>query len=283
MEIRSVWPLPEGIKSVEVNGYPMAYRESGNGKPLILVHGSLNDYRYWNSEIGVFAEQYRVIAISLRHYFPEPWDGRGDDFSILQHTDDLAEFTRKLELGPVHLLGHSRGGAVVLNVAVRHPEVIRTLILADASGLEALLPDTPEAKALSAETQQLVDRLAVDLAKGDREAALRAYLDKVVGPGRWELMRPDYKQILFDNAATAMRPEERASLSREGIRKLQFPILPLTGEQSPKRYGEMARAIRRCASENVLEPIIIPDASHAMNRNNPKAFNAAVLGFLSGR
>jgi len=283
MEIRSVWPLPEGIKSVEVNGYPMAYRESGNGKPLILVHGSLNDYRYWNSEIGVFAEQYRVIAISLRHYFPEPWDGRGDDFSILQHADDLAEFTRKLELGPVHLLGHSRGGAVVLNVAVRHPEVIRTLILADASGLEALLPDTPEAKALSAETQQLVDRLAVDLAKGDREAALRAYLDKVVGPGRWELMHPDYKQILFDNAATAMRPEERASLSREGICKLQFPILPLTGEQSPKRYGEMARAIRRCASENVLEPIIIPDASHAMNRNNPKAFNVAVLGFLSGR
>jgi pimeloyl-ACP methyl ester carboxylesterase len=67
----------------------------------------------------VFAEQYRVIAISLRHYFPEPWDGRGDDFSILQHADDLAEFTRKLELGPVHLLGHSRGGAVVLNVAVR--------------------------------------------------------------------------------------------------------------------------------------------------------------------
>jgi len=283
MEIRSVWPLPEGIKSVEVNGYPMAYRESGNGKPLILVHGSLNDYRYWNSEIGVFAEQYRVIAISLRHYFPEPWDGRGDDFSILQHADDLAEFTRKLELGPVHLLGHSRGGAVVLNVAVRHPEVIRTLILADASGLEALLPDTPEAKALSAETQQLVDRLAVDLAKGDREAALRAYLDKVVGPGRWELMHPDYKQILFDNAATAMRPEERASLSREGIRKLQFPILPLTGEQSPKRYGEMARAIRRCASENVREPIVISNASHAMNRNNPQAFNRAVLGFLSGR
>jgi pimeloyl-ACP methyl ester carboxylesterase len=281
--MQSVWPLPEGIKSVEVNGYPMAYRESGNGKPLVLVHGSLNDYRYWNAEIGVFAEQYRVIAVSLRHYFPEPWDGRGDDFSVLQHADDLVEFIRKLDLGSVHLLGHSRGGAVVLNVGVLHTEAIRTLILADASGLETLLPDTPEANALSAETQQLVDCLAVDLAKGDREAALQAYVDKVAGPGRWVLLRPDYKQILFDNAATAMRPEERASLSCEAIRKFQFPILPLTGEQSPKRYGEMARAIRRCASENVREPIIIPDASHAMNRNNPKAFNAAVLGFLSGQ
>ena len=281
--IQSGWPLPEGIKTVEVNGYPIAYCESGSGIPLILVHGSLNDYRYWNSEIGVFAEQYRVIAVSLRHYFPEPWDGHGDDFSILQHANDLAEFTKKLDLGSVHLLGHSRGGAVALNVAARQPEVVRTLIPVDTSGLEALLPDTPEARALSAETQRMVDRLAVDLAKGDRDAALRTYVEAVAGPGRWELMRPDWKQILFDNAATAIRPEERASLSCEAIRKFQFPVLPLTGEQSPKRYGEMARAIRRCASENVREPIVIPNASHAMNRNNPQAFNRAVLGFLSGR
>ena len=261
MTMQGAWPLPEGVKSIEVNGYPMAFHESGSGMPLILVHGTLNDYRYWNSEIGVFAEHYRVIAVSLRHHFPEPWDGRGDDFSILQHANDLAVFIKRINLGPVHLLGHSRGGAVVLNVAARHPEVIRTLILVDTSGLEALLPDTPEASALSAETQQLVDRLAADLAKGDREAALRAYVEAFAGPGRWELMRPDWKQILFDNAATAIRPEERASLSCEAIRKFQFPVLPLTGEKSPKRYGEMARAIRSCASENVREPIIIPNAT----------------------
>ncbi len=127
MSVRCTWPLPDGIKLVDVNGYPMAYRENGSGTPLILVHGSMNDYRYWNSQTRAFAEQYRVIAVSLRHYFPEPWDGRGDDFSILQHADDVAEFMRRLNLGPVHLLGHSRGGAVVLNVAARHLELIRSL------------------------------------------------------------------------------------------------------------------------------------------------------------
>src|SRR6516162_10213965 len=81
MAMQSAWLLPEGVKSIEVNGYPMAYHESGSGMPLILVH--------------VFAEQYRVIAVSLRHYFPEPWDGRGDDFSILQHAVDLAEGSTK--------------------------------------------------------------------------------------------------------------------------------------------------------------------------------------------
>jgi len=60
---------------------------------------------------------------------------------------------RALDHGPVHLLGHSRGGAVVHNVAARHADVIRTLILVDASGLEDLLPDTPESRALAAKGQ----------------------------------------------------------------------------------------------------------------------------------
>jgi esterase len=283
MAMQSVWPLPEGVKSVEVSGYPMAYQESGSGTPLILVHGSINDYRYWNSQIPVFAAHYRVIAVSLRHYFPEPWDGRGEDFSILQHADDLAEFTRALDLGRVHLLGHSRGGAVVLNVAARHAEVIRTLILVDASGLEALLPDTPESRALAVEGLQLRERLAADLAKGDREAAVRAYVEALSGPGRWLQISPDQKSILLDNAATAIRPEGRPLLSCEAIGEFRFPILLLTGERSPKRYGEMLRAMRGCLPESMAEPIIIPNASHAMNRENPQAFDAAVLEFLSGR
>lgn len=283
MAMQSVWPLPESIKSVEVNGYPMAYRESGSGTALILVHGSMNDYRYWNSQIPVFTAHYRVIAVSLRHYFPERWDGHGEDFSIVQHANDLAEFTRTLNLGPAHLLGHSRGGAVVLNVAARRPEVIRTLILVDASGLEALLPDTPESRAMMVEVRQLHERLAADLAKGDREAALKAYIEALTVPGRWDQLGPEQKSILFDNVATAIRPEVRPSLSREAIRKFQFPTLLLTGERSPKRYGEMLRAMRDCLPESVGEPIIIPNASHGMNRENPQAFNAAVLGFMSGR
>jgi pimeloyl-ACP methyl ester carboxylesterase len=283
MAMLSGWPLPESVTSVEVNGYPMAYQERGRETPLVLVHGSMNDYRYWSDQIGVFAEHHRVIAVSLRHYFPERWDGRGQDFSILQHADDLAELTRKLDLGPVHLLGHSRGGAVALNVAARHPEVIRTMILADPSGLEALLPDTPESRAMAVEVRQLSERLAADLAKGDREAALRAYVEALSGPGRWEKVSAEQKEILFDNVATAIGPEVRPALSCEVIRKFQFPILLLVGERSPRRYGEMLRAMRNCLPESIGAPILIPRAAHGMNRENPQAFNAAVLGFLSGR
>ena len=143
------WPLPDGVKSVEVNGYDMAYQEAGSGTPLVLVHGALVDYRYWSQQVPEFAKNYRVIAVSLRHYYPEKWDGKGEDFSIEQHAADVAALIKKLDLGKVHLLGHSRGGGVVVNVAKTHPKVIKTLILADAGGFQSLLPKTPEDEKLA--------------------------------------------------------------------------------------------------------------------------------------
>src|SRR5206468_5076191 len=48
------WLLPDGIKSVEVNGYEMAYQEMGSGVPLVLVHGAMNDYRSWSQLVPVW-------------------------------------------------------------------------------------------------------------------------------------------------------------------------------------------------------------------------------------
>jgi esterase len=171
----------------------------------------------------------------------------------------------------------------VLNVAARHPEMIKTLILADASGLEALLPETPESGAMAVEGRKLHERLAADLAKGDREAALRAYVDVLSWPGRWDDLTPERKSSFFDNVATAIRPEVRPPLSGEAIGEFQFPILMLTGETSPGRYGQMFRALRDCLPGSVGAPIVIPNAAHGMHRDNPQAFNAAVLEFLSKR
>ncbi|MGY4629644.1 alpha/beta fold hydrolase [Bradyrhizobium sp. USDA 4486] len=59
-------------------------------------------------------------------------------FSFEQHADDVVPLINRLDLGQVHLLGHSRGGGVVVTVAKTHPEVIKTMILADAVGFEAM-------------------------------------------------------------------------------------------------------------------------------------------------
>ena len=82
----------------------------------VLVNGSLTDYRMWQSNLA--------SATSIQSL----GDGSGGSFSVQQHAEDLAFFPKTLNLGKVHLLGWSRGGSVVVEVAKHHPEIVRTLI-----------------------------------------------------------------------------------------------------------------------------------------------------------
>jgi esterase len=119
---------------LHVNGCAMAYVEHGDGDPLLLIHGSLCDLRYWAPQMEPLGQSRRTIAASLRHYWPARWDGVSDDFTIHQHVEDVAAFIAALGVGPVNLLGHSRGGHVAFRVAQHHPEWVRTLLLAEPSG-----------------------------------------------------------------------------------------------------------------------------------------------------
>jgi pimeloyl-ACP methyl ester carboxylesterase len=278
------WSIPAGVNTVVVNGYPMAYQDTGIGEPVVLVHGALLDYRFWCAQVPEFSRRYRVISLSLRHYYPEAWDGKGGGFSILEHADDVAELINVLELGRVHLLGQSRGGAVAVNVAKRHPELIKTLTLADASGLEALLPDTPESAKLAAQVKQLASNLRKRIAAGQIAEGAEEFIDAISGPGAWAKVPRERQQIFLDNVGTAaVDTGERPRITCADIVKFDSPScwsMVVNGERSLKRYGEMFAAMRTC-KPTIPRVVIIPSAAHGMNVENPAAFNAAVLEFLA--
>src|SRR5258708_14828960 len=131
------------MQTLRFNGYYMAYRDVGEGPPLVCVHGSLCDFRIWSSVLGPLTRKHRVIAASLRHFFPERWDGVGDTYSIAQHVDDVIAFIEQLDGKPVDLMGHSRGGHICFRVAQRRPDLLRQLILAEPGGGLDAPPDPP--------------------------------------------------------------------------------------------------------------------------------------------
>jgi esterase len=112
----------------------MAYIEVGRDSPLVCIHGSLGDFRAWSPVLGSLSHRRRVIAVSLRHFFRERWDGRGGRFTIAQHLSDLIEFLVALDVDPVDLFGHSRGGHLAFRVAQQRPGLLRRLILAEPGG-----------------------------------------------------------------------------------------------------------------------------------------------------
>jgi esterase len=271
---------PEDVAYFDVGGYPLAYRERGSGPPLVLIHGSVSDYRAWGEQLPVFAREHRTFAISLRHCYPGHWDGSGDDFSVSVHADDIAAFVVGMQLGKADILGHSRGGAVAIIFALKHPDLVRRLILADPGGLEALLPDSAEGRALAEESAQMFARLRRDLATGDTECAARSFVDSLGGAGTWDRRAPEQRQILLDNIATGPACAERPRLTREDLAALKGPILLVTGARSPRRYA-LALALMRAEFDTVSGLVTIAHAAHSMNRENAEDFNAAVMAFLA--
>ena len=276
------WSIPDGVKTVEVNGYPLAYIEAGTGTPIVIIHGAWVDHRLFKAQVAEFSKSYRAIAVSLRHYYPEIWDGKGGNFTFAQQASDVSALIRQLNLGKVHLLGHSRGGAVAIGVAQQTPELLRTLILEEPAGLEPLLADKSVAVARVEGAKRLAAYLRTSLDAGEeRSAVAQKGWEAANGSGTWDRMPAGPRQMISDNIGTmaAATPYEALPIGCEDIRKFAFPVLFLQGESTAKIYGDMIAAARQCKPD-ITPAIVVPQARHNMHMDNPSFFNNAVLEFV---
>ncbi|MFT4047342.1 MAG: alpha/beta hydrolase [Solimonas sp.] len=268
------------MPSLRINDYDLAYAEAGSGTPLLMIHGSLCDYRYWQPQMAPFAQQRRAIAISLRHCWPEAWDGNGEGYGIEQHVADTIAFIEALDAGPVDLLGHSRGGYIAFLVALRAPELARSLILAEPGGT----PDptlAPECGNLRQISSSRLTEAAQRIADGDIEAGLAMFIDGVSGAPLWERMVSSFKRMARDNARTLLGQvrERRMGFSREQLQALTTPTLLIGGALSPPPFPQLLDLLQQHIAG--ARRVTISGARHAMNLAAPVPFNAAVLDFVT--
>jgi len=259
-----------------VAGYPMAYQETGSGVPLVLVHGAIIDYRSFRAQLEPFGEKYRAVAVSLRHYYPEPWNGEGSTFSERQHAADVAAFIKSLNVGPVHLLGHSRGGIIAALVAKQYPDTVRTLVLVDPGLYRMLGPADPDAQLGRARAEKTVQWFD----KGEIENGLQFFVDDANGAGTWKARPESDRRITRDNAWTLKgelrsRPEP---FDCADAGQIKVPVLLVGADRSLAAFGRVMDVLASCLKQS--QRVKIPNASHMMQRMNPSAFNAAVLQFL---
>ena len=136
----------------EVNGLNMYYEIHGTGQPLVLLHGAYMTIDLMGEIVPALAGSRQVIAVELQGHGHTADIDRSLSYELM--ADDIAALIEHLALEKADLFGYSMGGGVALQVAIRHPEVVRKLVVASASytsegmhpGLLEMIPTlTPEA------------------------------------------------------------------------------------------------------------------------------------------
>ena len=269
-------------KSVAVNGTTLHYLEQGSGTPLIFVHGGLGSYLSWPFQLAALAPQYRVVAYSERHHWPNAQNADLSDYTPAQHAADLAALIERLYLAPAVVVGQSYGGLITLTMATRHPRLVRALVIAEPP-VFAWFDGTEKGEKLRTWWMTEVDGpTRAQWAQGETEAGIRVFIDGVSGsPGAYDALPAAIRDRMLRNAQTlepGMTTVHDTWVTREAVRGITAPVLLLQGELSPAILVHIVDELQACLPHS--ERVVIPNASHAMWGANPDACNAAVRAFV---
>jgi pimeloyl-ACP methyl ester carboxylesterase len=266
------------IETITVNGLTISYVEAGSGPTVILIHGSVSDYREWSTLVSALSKHYHVIAYSRRYHAPNPGASADADAGLDLQVDDLFQMMRAIGINSAHLVGHSLGGAVALGFAVQHPDMVQSLVLAEPA-VNGVLSKTPENDSVMKESQDVRARMKEVFATGNSQQIVKTYAMHVA-PGDFEKTTPEERKMLMDNVAAFQLDfnSRRTPFTCDDAKKITVPVLVLAGDQSPMGLQRIAETAASCIKGAKFARI--PKATHWMQLDQPQVFNKEVIAFL---
>jgi pimeloyl-ACP methyl ester carboxylesterase len=275
------------MSTVTVGDVELYYEEHGSGDPLLLIMGLATDSTAWLFQLPAFSERYRTIVFDNRGV------GRSakppGPYTIRQMGDDAAGLMQALGLDRAHVVGVSMGGMIAQELAIRHPERVRSLVLA------CTYPEPDEEVRLGrahsmAQLGGSVDaqgNATIDLSAVDPMMIFQTLLPKVFSPAFLMNQLPTLMQLFggalqYGFSVEAILAQVDAVMSHnttDRLHRIGAPTLVLTGDADllipPANSDVLAREIPGA------KLVKIPSGTHGFNFETPELFNTAVLDFLA--
>jgi pimeloyl-ACP methyl ester carboxylesterase len=244
--------IEELVTVTSKDGTPIACWHTGQGPPLVLIHGTSADHTRWNPVLPAFEAHFTVYAVDRRG---RGASGDSDKYAIEREFEDVAAVVDSIK-EPVNLLGHSYGAICALEAALLTRN-IRKLVLYEPPipmGVEIFSPG-------------IIDRLQALLDSGDREGVVKTFMLEVarVPLQQVELLRslPAWETRIA--AAHTIPREERADRDyrfvQERFRKLSTATLLLLGGDSPPFFKAAINILNSVLP--VAQIVVMPGQQHA--------------------
>jgi pimeloyl-ACP methyl ester carboxylesterase len=204
------------------------------GDQVICLHSSMSSSRQWDGLMKRLQHSYRVTALNLHGYGHGSELTAGTACSLDQEVEALADMIDETD-GPIHLVGHSYGGAVAIKAAQTLGRRVRSLTLYEPVVFAALFAVSADQPA-SVEISRLIADIQSDYRSGNLFHAAQRFIDYWSGPGTWGNI-PFHKKLGLSEKIPVVLENFETLLSEPnalaGMASIQVPTLYLSGRESP--------------------------------------------------
>ena len=262
------------------DGIKLYYEEVGSGIPIVFVHEFAGDVRSYELQLRYFGQRYRCIAFNARGYPPSDVPADGSKYSQERARDDIRTVLDALHIEKAHIVGLSMGGFAALHFGFTYAERARSLVVAGCG--YGAQPDKRTQFAAEAEAaanqfeQQTMSKAAEGYALGPTRVQFQNK-----DPRGWREFASQLAEHSTQGSALTMRgiQARRPSLFDlvDQMKEMTTPTLIMTGDEDWPCL-EPALLMKRTIPTAAL--VVMPNAGHTINLEDPVAFNQHIADFL---
>ena len=253
------------LKRAPVTGGELEYEIRGNGEPVLLIHGGVIAASYVPLMGEAALANYRLIRYHRRGYAGSTKHATGASFSIRDQVADALALLKHLRIERVHIVGHSYGGAIALQLALDAPKVVHSLTLLEP----AIAVFGPSAEEFG---KQQIEPAMARYGAGDPAGAVNAFMQGVVA-ANWkaELARtiPGSPEQAERDARTLFEIEMPAlgdwDFDEQKAQKISQPILHVLGSKSLAVFHEGGKVLHSWFPQRV-EDLVVPGVAHGLHQ-----------------
>jgi pimeloyl-ACP methyl ester carboxylesterase len=260
------------LDKLNLEDVELEYEVHGTGEPVVLIHGSVVADTYLPMLSEPALSRYKLLRYRRR--------GFGNSthptsvISIRDQANDCLRLLRKLSIPRAHVVGHSYGGVIALQLALDHPEAVHSLAVLEPA-LVGIIPNSAQFSALEPVVETYQNR--------HKQAALEAFLQLVAGPNwrEWFDRLPGSFEMALADADNFFRVELPAlsewQFTPDDASRIHQPMLAVLGAESAPVFPEIQKLVLSWFPQ--ARPVTIPRANHMLQASEPRAVAEALADF----